>query len=250
MLKLSRISSAWLVGVVILCASPFARASILTFAVDRANGNGAMPQDYGDRIIDNNTDATPSAGAGTNHTYDASNGATPNVVVAYSSPDTSFLYYREAGVEWPAVAYLLNPNNTTLGTFDLLFTPDAGYGVRINSFVLDDYAAYASGSSASWTIYDGVNTSGPVLASSGGSVSLTNGQNLTQSTGLVSYNNGPVLLRVIHQVGTRDDLALDNLSFNQQLLPEPMSATILAFGALVSIRRRTGARERYERWTH
>jgi glycerophosphoryl diester phosphodiesterase len=101
-----------------------------------------------------------------------------------------WVLYRDR--EWDGVARLNNFTNA--GGFDVLFTPAKGFGVRVDSFVFDDYAGNdVVGSAFTWTLYRDGET-GPVVA--GGTHVLTDGQNLLVSTGMGNVYKGSLLLRL------------------------------------------------------
>jgi glycerophosphoryl diester phosphodiesterase len=106
-------------------------------------------------------------------------------------PSSQWMLYR-GDREWDGVAWLKNFANA--GGFDVLFTPAKGFGVRVDSFVFDDYAGRdAVGSALTWTLYqDGER--GAVVGS--GTHVLTDGQNLLVSTAIESAYDGPLLLRI------------------------------------------------------
>jgi hypothetical protein len=140
---------------------------------------------------------------------------------------------------------------------DLLFTPSAGSGVLVNSFALDEYkgggTAYSDpaygDSSVSWSLFDSLGT----LAS--GTWDLRNNANdpndlggrNTILTGLTSANitlGQPVTLRLILNSGAPSYLALDNLIFDQVVVPEPGVVSLGLLGAglgALALRRRQQA---------
>jgi len=99
----------------------------------------AVPQSYGDDADD------PEDG-----TYDISGGGTPNVDVAYLADDqnSSILSWDSGGFNGTAVVGCSGDN----GNWNFEFTPDAGFGVRIDSFDVVAYAGYTL--DLSWKIVD------------------------------------------------------------------------------------------------
>src|SRR4051794_24950503 len=94
-------------------ASPVARATVLTF--DGLGTNTAIPLGYGSRV----SAEGPALLKG--------NDFTPNVVVAFApNGENGFQTYNDS--EWRAAQLDGTPPE---GSFDIVFTPDAGYGVRV-----------------------------------------------------------------------------------------------------------------------
>jgi hypothetical protein len=158
------------------------------------------------------------------------NGATPNIGLTWRSPASSdWEFYDDA--EWKAGQ--LNGFYTN-GTFAITFTPDPGFGVLVNSFVFDDYAAFGGGNQFSWTLFE--NTIGGTVIASGGPTTTTDGQNLLVNTGMASGYFGPVVLRITAGTDpnaptvTSSDAAIDDINFQQ--VPEP-GTLVLAIGSLL-----------------
>lgn len=205
-----------------------AGATTLDFEIN--DTNVPVPDDYGDRA-----------------------GDTPNVIVDFSyDPATAngFELYNEtdatySGRDWFGVAQL----NGEIPFFDITFTPDPGYGVRVESFEFDDYANYEAGHTFDWSVFGGGDSSN-VLASADGVVvapdttpaeNLANpaqpGDNLLIETGQGTYFSGPVTLRIAPVAGAWDDRALDDVVFSQVVIPEPASLAMLGLGGLGLLRR-------------
>jgi exodeoxyribonuclease III len=113
-------------------------------------------------------------------------------------------------------------------TFSLLLTPDAGYGVSLDSFSLLDYDdSFGLGHFVRWELFNAGD--GSSLASGFSNVPA-NGQSQV-TTGFGPFFDGPVELRLTHVSGNNNDLAIDDIVFRQVLIPEP--ATV--FLALVAV---------------
>ena len=125
-------------------------------------------------------------------------------------------------------------------SIDLLFTPSAGSGVLVKSFALDEWAGGGS-TSVSWSVLDSTGT-----LASGDWIRDTGGRD-TILTGLSPANINadlPVTLRLTLNSGAPSYLALDNLIFDQAVVPEPsiMSLGLLGAGAAaLALRRRKQA---------
>jgi hypothetical protein len=216
-------------------------ATILTFDVQGASVNTFMPQTYGDRAS-----STSVVAGGQTMGLAQGNGWTPNVVVSYAATFTGTPSANDAaqnGVrlwrdsEWQGVMYTRSVGTQT-AFYDVTFTPDAGYGVRVNSFVADDYNGFQSGHTIRWWLYAG-NVGGTLLA--GGPTSIAIAANTQQTLSVPSYPAffGPVVLRIEHVSGAGNDLAFDNINFDQ-FIPTPgaASAGVLALGLLARRRQR------------
>lgn len=94
--------------------------------------------------------------------------------------------------------------------------PGANRGVILNSFVLDDLNGYFDSVPhvVNWSVRQG-SAQGPVLAS--GTANVANGENVTVQTGLAGTEPGPEprVLVLQRMSGIEDDLALDDLDFDE-----------------------------------
>lgn len=234
-------ASVWGMNVVILClAATMAKATVLDFSIN--NNPADTPYvnfgtdmsvtftDYGDNV------SSTSVVSGTKiYHYGQGYGFTPNISVGYSAASGYvFQYYHENSGFLDQVGYLPG----TVGAskkFYVEFAPDAGYGVRINSFNLMGYGGPIQTKSGTWRILDG-STNGVVLDS--GSFGPTIGAFGNQTvffTAAQEYMN-TVFLEINHTVGS-SDFAIDNINFDQ-VIPEPSALVLLAVGFLFLRRRR------------
>jgi hypothetical protein len=219
-----------------------AQASILTFDLPGLAGSGeALPADYGDRIS-----GMSGSGVGGVYGYGMGNGFTPNVTVDYAysftgTPSANELarngnrHWRDS--EWNGVHFTRGVGTTTV-VYDTIFTPDPGFGVRVNSFELDDYASFRAGHTVDWFVYAGSVDPGNLLASGQTVVAADttsgNSDNTLVSTGLSGFHFGTLILRIDHVAGGGNDLAMDNVNFDQ--IPTP--ATALGLVGLLGLSRR------------
>lgn len=250
--SLAPLAVAWMALV-----SNRAEGTILTFEVgDTANSplgkleDPAYHADYGDDV--NNTTVVSTAPNGP-YTYGYGVGAegfTPNVVVGYS---------HDAGA---GDGHSSNLSSAFLGYVDYLhyedgvkfwitFTPDSGFAVQVNSFLIEmhDVTNFPSLQSltpdVSWALYQNspsgtLITSGAVELAYDGDAGYAAGddefENVTTSAAAYA---GPVVLEFSF-TGTGDNglIAIDNVNFGQIVIPEPSSLTILGIGMVGLLARR------------
>ncbi len=199
-----------------------ANATILMF--DGLSSNNAPILTFGDNISVAETGIS------------VSNGATPNIDLTWSTTGGGEWQFYNDG-EWSGAQV----DGFGVGrTFDLQFTPDAGFGVLVDSFVFDDYVSFATGNKFNWSLFQDSST-GTFIAS--GTGTTTDGQNLTVNTGMATAYAGTVLLRIEEHPdnvsAAGNDQAIDDISFTQQAIPEPSSVALLGLGGLgVLLRRR------------
>ncbi|UCF15753.1 MAG: LamG domain-containing protein [Phycisphaerales bacterium] len=162
---------------------------------------------YGSRI--NSSLVTYTGDATISAQFEQGNGWTPNIVVTWAGgqPDNWDTYtgWRDAEV---AQVQGSSPGNPQ----DVVFTPDAGYGVLINSFDLDEWAG-GGGCVVNWEVLDDTGT-----LASGTWTGDTAGFRSTVYTGLTEddVNAGmAVTLRFMQTAGDGTYLAMDDTNFDQ-----------------------------------
>ena len=225
-------------GVLALAAAPAAQATVLTFETSpRVATYDSMPQDYGDSVA---ADSQLSANGAYQNLYQQGYSWTPQVDIRYSTsrPGEFPQYFHDNDPEWPGVCFLWSWNfrgGKAIGDlssdpakampvgFEYYFTltPKAGnLAVVLNSFVLNDYLGYGESVAqvVEWRVAQGSPT-GTVIAS--GTETLSDGQNILVATGMNSSQAvlGPLVLVLRRMAGTEDDIALDDLDFDQVGLP-------------------------------
>ncbi|MDD2599876.1 MAG: endonuclease/exonuclease/phosphatase family protein [Kiritimatiellae bacterium] len=142
---------------------------------------------------------------------------TPHITLTWStSADCKWEFYNDD--EWSGAQM----DNFEEGkTFDLLFTPADGYGVRVSSFVFDDYVNWYGGNRFNWALLED-NANGTVITSQTG-VLTKDGEKKLISTGMFTPHYGPVLLRITGGVDpdsvSNSDQALDNIVFSESQVP-------------------------------
>lgn len=208
-------------------------ATILTFQIaGPGTANGTLEDgtynDYGDNV------SGLTSGI---YTYGQGNAFTPNVVANYT---------HEAGAG-PGHTYSTDPafgggvDYLALNDgfdFWLTFTPGPGFGVALNSFVIEEYdvtgfpALLLLSPDVSWAVRQD-STSGAVLAS-GTSPDFSSNEERTISPN-VSYAGTLVLeINYTGAGGNSGIIAIDDINFDQIAIPEPSSA-ILAISAMVGL---------------
>lgn len=207
-----------------------APATILPFEIlPLTPSKSTMPQDYGDAA---SAVSMPSTAAGRENAYLEGNGWTPQIAVSYTTERPGeFPQYVQSPV-WPGVCALWSESFRTgrpigenvAGAMPAGFAyyvtfapaPGANRGVILNSFVLDDLNGYFDSVPhvVNWSVRQG-SAQGPVLAS--GTANVANGENVTVQTGLAGTEPGsePRVLVLQRMSGIEDDLALDDLDFDE-----------------------------------
>ena len=205
--RLLSIALTFAVAVLVAGLQP-ASATILTFGGDFGVGDGTgiepFPGAYGDNV-DSVGDATWA--------YEEGNGWTPNVVIDYVG---RIEYFRYPATPWygAGVAKCSDPP----GPWEFVLTPDAGYGVKVNSFEL---GTITSPYNATWTVLDGAS----ILATGTVAVSTTE---TSVNTGLTGFYAGPVTVKI---ESSGSWLGLSDLNFDQQI-PEPSMLVLLSTGLI------------------
>jgi hypothetical protein len=231
--------------------SGFSLVSYFSPANSSSSPPNAIPF-YGDHTGGAVQDLGTAYPDGSSHTWynydDDGEGFTPNIGVSYSTDGSNppLLTYDDGF--WPRVAEL-----DLKGHFYFTFTPDPGYAVKVNSFLLRSWGSSPPTITSDWTLWSG-SVGGTVLASS-----KTDGQGQaggpSQSFTLddisppfsvatnAGFSSGPLILDVNFAAGTDGYFSLDDLNF-EQALPEPASVTLLALGGVLTLRRsrRTASR--------
>jgi hypothetical protein len=224
---------------IVMCAAflaSTAKATVLTFEGLGTNvslqdsSKGATVANFGSHV----------SGPGTG--LQQGNGYTPNIGVVFApdggntgggsgSGGDGWQAYNDS--EW-SVAQL---DGVPAGSnFDIVFTPDGGYGVRVSSFVFDDYAGYAAGHTFDWQLLG----AGNAQLFGGSGVVVAPDANLTVNTGMTDPYFGTLTLRIHPIDGAVDDRGIDSVNF-QQAVPEPSglaAAAALGLTGLVRGRRR------------
>ena len=207
----------------VLCASYLlssAYATVLTFD----NSPSTIPYDYGSRVDASGVDV----GGRTN--FNLTHGETPNVAVQmftanYSdwSQQTNLYLWGGGYADLTNVAY----HNFGQGA-RFIFTADAQYYVRLHSFQMGGYFGDRTLPFLQ-VLVDG----NPVFTQTNVAISGS-----TANT--FSFDPNVVKGSVIEiRFGNDWNIAIDNIGFSQELIPEPASITLLVGGlAGLALRRR------------
>lgn len=205
--------------------SAMSQATILTFDIDQLGNGAGMPDAYGDNVT--------AATMGTFH-YDVSNGTTPDVTVSYAgSPG------NQPGCNWWATGYsdltnVLEYEPDGAPVFSVTFTGSNGVNAVLNSFDLGNFGA--SVILPGLTVRDG---SGIVLwQQSNIAVASSSSPHLSFNVGGLSASVLTLEVNVAGLGGNSDNIGLDNISFSQDSVPEPITMLGLAAFGLIAARRR------------
>lgn len=163
----------------------------LTFSKLGANG-AAIPQSYGDRLL-----------------------TSPGTLVAYSAAGGgAWKFWEENNWNKGGVTYLDSGDGQQANgsaIYNLLLSPDAGRGLSLQTFDLIDFAdGDGLGQSVLWEL---LNPAGGLMTS--GTATVADGATLHIATGLVGILNGDLTLRLRHLSGVNNELALDNVAFEE-----------------------------------
>ena len=198
-------------------AVTMAHATIITFAGETTNDQ--IPTNYASNVASADT------------AWEISNGATPNVALAWTFEEGSigiqrWDFYNDG--EWPGVAQMNDFNQPT--KYMIEFTPEEGYAVIFDSFVFDDYVGWGEPTNHfSWSVYED-STNGTVIAS--GSAITADGENLLVNTGMSGSYPGTIVFAIWNNIIglTGDDQAIDDITFRQEeLINDP--STILGISS-------------------
>jgi hypothetical protein len=164
-------------------------------------------ENYGSRISSSTVAYTGDAAISAQ--FEEGNGWTPNIEVAWEGvqPDNWDTYTGWRGAEVAQVQ-----GSTPANPQDVVFTPDAGCGVLINSFDLDEWDG-GGGCVVDWEVFDDTGT-----LASGTWVGDNAGFRSTVYTGLTKDDvtaGKVVTLRFMQTAGDGTYLAMDDTNFDQ-----------------------------------
>lgn len=209
----------------------------------RTSDNVDIPQTFGDNITTATADISVSLGVGGFI-------GTPNIDLGWSSTGGSggqtnnWQHHRATGgTPSPGGGALQMDGGVVGSTYSVTFTPQAGYGVVLNSFsFVNDTTSNNVNYYYTVSIID-VTASNPILTTN---VSFNPSVSNTVPLATVNLNTTGAIgntLRLQLQrtagagtAGAGNDIYIDNLSFDQ--VPEPSVALLGGMGALALLRRR------------
>jgi hypothetical protein len=207
-----------------------AEATILQFEMTPFPGDTIVAYEgpyasYGDNVT-----ATSMPGPGVTYHYGMGNGFTPNITVDYTSspgPNSDHSAFgAQAGWSDP-VDYLRYQDGTT---YWWTFTPTGGHGVDINSFAID---IYAGGGQINWNLRQDTTTG--TIIDTGVETALTQaGPDRIVNILNGAYYGTTVLEITISGTGNFGNIGIDDLNFDQLVIPapEPTTGLLLAIGGL------------------
>lgn len=202
-------------------------------------GAQATTQITFDGFTEDNIDISSLAGFGSNVTgSDANYSVSLGVGGVVGTPDITLTwgvgYQTYTG--WDSRGNVAQLDFNAATDIDLTFTPNAGTGVLLDSFDLDEWAG-GGDTSVSWSVLgsQGTLANGTWLSSEpGGRMQILTG--LTD--GDVTLGES-ITLRFSLNQGAPSYLALDNLTFQQVPEPSTIALGLLGLGALALRRRRS-----------
>jgi hypothetical protein len=229
------------VGVVASGSS--AEATVLQFEMTPYPGDTIVAYEgpfasYGDNVTATNM---PGPGGRTYH-YGMGNAFTPNITVDYTSspgPNSDHSAFGAQNGWSDPVDYLRYADGST---YWFTFTPTGGHGVDINSFAIDLYAGVGQ---IDWNLRQDT-TTGTIFAS-GTETGLTQaGPDRIVNIANGAYYGTTILEVTISGTNTGGNIGLDDLNFDQLVLPapEPTTGWLLALGGLglAAMRKRKSCR--------
>jgi len=233
--RMFSMSPRFILPFLVLPGLPAAGSTVITFA--GGTTNAAVANTFADNV--------PNAGGVTGTTVTLGQG-TPNIDLTWSATGTGtnvrWEYYTDS--VWTGGVGQLNTANVG-NAFSVTFTPQSGFGVKIESFNFFSYYASATDASTTngqfsfdWSV---VRTSDSATVASGSTGLFTGGS--ASPTINVSYtapDSGAYSLVLTRTggLGGNANIAVDNITFSQLAVPEPSSALIGSLGALALLRRR------------
>ncbi|MBI5708379.1 MAG: PEP-CTERM sorting domain-containing protein [Armatimonadetes bacterium] len=222
-----------ILSIALVCVACLSSATVLTFSdLGKPDGSGgstalvnydAIDQGYGDNVT--------GSGGFPSGSYLMGNGWTPNVTASYDTVDGTGASV-ENWVEYWDTGYgdLVDVAYAGISGYyaRITLTPDSGNTVTINSFDL-----------AGWPTSDLTADAIHILNASGTEVWSASSMNVEGNAGHTSFSPGISSSGALTiEWGTNWNIGIDNVNFDQGLVPEPASLAVLGLGTLAMIRRK------------
>lgn len=222
-----------------IVGSRSAEATVLPFDMTPFPGDTIVAYEgpfasYGDNV----TATTMPGPSGRTYLYGMGNGFTPNITIDYTSsptPDSDHAAFGAQGGWSDSVDYLRYVDGST---YWFTFTPTGGHGVDVNSFAID---LYSGGGQIDWKLRQDT-TSGTIFASG-----IETALNVNDPDRIVNILNGSyygttVLEVTVSGTGNAGNIGLDDLNFDELVIPapEPTTGLLLSLGGLglIAMRKR------------
>lgn len=180
--------------------------------------------------------------SGVPETYGSNLAGTPDIALDWGSGVIGDGW--DSYLDWDGRGESIQTDFGQVNPMSVVFTPGSGtIGVQITSFDLDEWAG-GGDSVVSWAVKNGATTIVSGTWNDYNDLSGLNGGRSTVNTGMTvsqaEANAGSALsLELTFNSGSADFLAMDNLSFDQVVVPEPSSTALAALGlGAMAMRRR------------
>ncbi len=220
-MKLRNLYGCLLVGG--LCSSSF--ATILTFDISGISNHQSINQGYGDAVT-----ATTMGGFG----YGVgAEGFTPDVQATYGTQQPA-LWTTGYG----NLTNILFEDQDGSGILTVTLTAAAGFNVALYGFDLSAYGAVFTSDPTVQRIEVTDGDSNSLYLLSNSTVSETTRTSLDFSLNPLIANSLTIAIDARNLGGLNDDIAIDNIRFGQQPVPEPATLATVALGLAAIARKR------------
>lgn len=222
-----RLTHAFTVAIV-AAAAPFAHATVLTFDQDPPVADfDPVDQGYGDRVT-----STSMPG---NFGYGSAGGFTPNVVTSYGPAGSDPNLWTTG---YGSRTNVLFEDNDNFGILRVTLTADPGYAVSLSSFLMSAYnPAFASPPTINY-----IRVLGPgdveLFRQNNAAISETTFTTFDFSVSPLAGQSIAIEFNSANLGGLSDDIAFDDITFSQVVVPEPTAAVAALAGLTVAGARR------------
>ncbi len=201
------------------------QATILTFDIDQISNGQALPQGYGDNVT--------AATMGSFH-YDISNGTTADIAVSYLGSPGNQTDLNWWGTGYSDLTNVLEYEPDGAPTYSVTLTGSNGQNVVLNSFDMGNFGGAITVPGV--TIRDAAG--GVLWSQTNIALSASGTPHVHFDFGGLTSSSLTIEVDISGLGGNSDNVGLDNISFNQQAVPEPISMLGLAAFGLLAARRR------------